>query len=91
MTTSGETRITLEEARRLYPDEWIVFVEPRIDPAVTEFIDGVVYFHGKDADEAFEKCSQVNGETALEFTGELNYRKVTLSTDAEGESTTKAA
>lgn len=84
-------RITLEEAKALYPDEWIVFIAPRIDARVTEFLDGIVYFHSKDADLAFQKCAQVQGETALEFTGELHYRKVTLSTDAENKSTFKAA
>jgi hypothetical protein len=89
--TETQPRITLDDAVRLYPDEWIVFVEPRIDAATTEFIDGVVYFHSNDPDLAFEKCGEVAGLTAIEFTGELKYRKVTLSTDAAGKSTPKAA
>jgi hypothetical protein len=84
-------RMTLEDAGRLYPDEWIVFVDPRIDPATTEFMDGVIHFHSKDPDLAFKKCGEVAGDTAIEFTGELKYRKVTLSTDAADTSTPKAA
>lgn len=84
-------RLTFEEAKTLYPDEWVVFIEPQIDMANTTFIDGVVYFHGKDRDLALDKCGEVDGLTAVEFTGTPRYRRVTLSTDAEGKPNPKAA
>lgn len=84
-------RITFEQAKALYPDEWVVFIDPQIDMTNTTFIDGVVYHHGKDRDLAIDKCGEVDGETALEFTGNPRYRRVTLSTDAEGKSNPKAA
>lgn len=76
--TQGPKRITLEEASRLYPDEWIIFAEPKIDSSTTEFVDGVVFFHGKDQDEAFEKAEEISGSMAIRFTGEPRYRNVTF-------------
>jgi len=89
--TQGSKRITFEEAAALYPDEWIVFTDPRIDAENTEFVDGVVFFHGRDRDEALDRCAEVEGDTALEFTGKPRYRKVSLSTDAQGDASSKAA
>ena len=84
-------RITFEEAKALYPDEWVVFIEPRIDMTNTSFVDGVVFHHGRDRDVALDKCGEVDGDTALEFTGAPRYRRVTLSTDAEVKPNPKAA
>lgn len=52
----------------------------------TEFIDGVVYYHGKDRDTALDRSGEVEGAAAVLFTGTPRYRKVTLSTDAEAKS-----
>lgn len=71
-------RITFEEAKALYTDEWVVFIEPRIDETNTTFIDGVVHFHSKDQDEAFQKAEEATGPIAIRYTGEPRYRNVTF-------------
>lgn len=84
-------RVTIDEATKLYPDEWVVFIEPRIDTSNTEFIDGVVYHHCKDRDAALDVSGEIDGDAAVYFTGKPRYRTVTLSTDAEDKSGSKAA
>ena len=84
-------RITFEEAKELYPNEWIVFSEPRINMENTTFIDGVVYFHGKDHDEALERSAEIEGDAAVDFTGTRHYERIIRRQDAQVESTDKAA
>lgn len=84
-------RITFEEAKMLYPDEWVVFTEPRIDMENTTFIDGVVYFHGRGRDEALDRSSEVEGDAAIQFTGSPKYRTVTVTTDAANKPDSQAA
>jgi hypothetical protein len=86
-----DKRVTIEEATKLYPDEWIVFIKPRIDTTNTELIDGVVYHHGKDRDVALDTSREIDGDAAVYFTGKPRYRTVTLSTDAECKSGSESA
>jgi len=83
MPRGQKKRITFEQARTLYPDEWVVFCDARIDVEEAQFIDGVVYHHGADRSVAFQKISEVKGPGAIDFTGSLRYRKVTLRVDDE--------
>lgn len=76
--TDGQERITLERARVQYPDQWVVFAEPRTDEVDTSFIDGVVYFHSADQDAAFRKAEDVAGGVAILYTGEPKHRNVTF-------------
>lgn len=71
-------RIPFEEAQALYPDEWVVFSEPRSKEEDTTFIDGFVYFHSPDQHVAVEKAAEVAGDIALLYTGEPRYRNVTF-------------
>ena len=84
-------RITFEEAKRLYPDEWIVFSDIRINEARTDFIDGVAYFHGKDHDEALDKSAEIDGDAAVDFTGTRRYERIIRHEDAQSDRTDKAA
>ncbi|MBI4863711.1 MAG: hypothetical protein HY815_26140 [Candidatus Riflebacteria bacterium] len=84
-------RITFEEAKLLYPDEWVVFSEPRMNLEITTFIDGVVYFHGKDHDEALEKSAEIDGDAAVDFTGTRHYERIIRHEDAQDSSTAEAA
>ena len=84
-------RFTFEEAKAIYPDEWVVFTEQRIDMSNTTFIDGVVYFHGQDHEEALEKMAEIKGDAGIDFTGERSYEKTLRRKDAKDQSADKAA
>lgn len=71
-------RITIEEATKLYPDEWVVFSEPRENQEDTTFIDGVVFFHDRDLDLVLSKAEEITGPVELVYTGEPKYRNVTF-------------
>jgi hypothetical protein len=76
-------RLTLQDARRLYPNEWVVFVDPKIDEETTSFVDGVVLFHCKDQEEAYRRSASLKGARAKFFTGSIPYRGVVLQTSDE--------
>lgn len=71
-------RVTFQEAKALYPDEWIVFSEPRERVEDTSFIDGVVHFHSRDQELVFQKAEEVVGAVEILYTGEPKYRNVTF-------------
>lgn len=71
-------RITFKEAEALYPDEWVVFSEPREREEDTAFIDGVVYFHSRDQELAFTKAEEIAGPAAIFYMGEPKYKNVTF-------------
>lgn len=89
--TESKQRITFEEAIALYPDEWVVFSSPRMNPENTTFIDGILYFHGKDHDEALDKSAEIDGDAAVDFTGTRHYERIIKHPDAQIEPTDKAA
>ena len=64
----------------LYPDEWVVFIEPRIDASNTSFVGGVVDVHSRDQDVAFQRVEEVAGAGGIAtfHTGEPKYRSVTF-------------
>jgi hypothetical protein len=73
----GATRITLAEAKKLHPDEWVVLGDPRIDEN-DDIIDGILVFHSTDGDLATSKWGEYDGDAALEYFGPVRYRRVTL-------------
>jgi hypothetical protein len=85
-------RVTFDEAKALYPDEWVVFIEPRIDEN-QDLIDGVVYFHGKDHDEALDRSAEIEGDASIDFTGTRHYEKIMwhAEKDAQDKPADKAA
>jgi hypothetical protein len=83
MPKGKKKRITLEEAEKLYPNEWVVFCDVKIDETVTAFIDGVVYWHGTDQQEAYRKSAEIKGPAADFFMGSIPYKRVTLMVDNE--------
>lgn len=73
----GKTRISLAEAKRLHPDEWVVLANPRFDQD-DQLIDGELIFHSPDGDLASRASGQFDGDCAMDFTGTPRYRSVTL-------------
>lgn len=77
----AKKRITYAAAEKLYPNEWVVFCEPRIDQQTDKLIDGVVYFHGADQREAFRRSGGIEGRASIYYMGSIPYRAVRLSDD----------
>lgn len=80
-----KSRLTLKEAEELYPNEWVIFVEPRLDKSTSTFKDGILHWHGTSQAEAYRRSASLKGDRAKFFTGSIPYRAVTLEeTDAVG-------
>ena len=71
---SGDKLITLKEAEKLFPNEWVVFSDITENEDGT-FKDGLVFFHGKNQAEAYKKSSKVKGNLATYYAGIIPYDK----------------
>jgi hypothetical protein len=61
--------LTLEEIFNLYPDEWVLIVNPELDEELS-VIRGEVLAHATERDEIYSKLSLRNGKSvAIEYTG----------------------
>ncbi|MCC3412459.1 MULTISPECIES: hypothetical protein [unclassified Microcoleus] len=61
--------LTLEEIFSLYPDEWVLIVNPELDEELS-VIRGEVLAHAIERDEIHSKLSLRNGKSvAIEYTG----------------------
>lgn len=89
--TDRKPRVSLDDVRRLHPDEWVVFAEPRFDTGNTLFIDGILFFHSKDRESALLKSAEIDGDAMIDFTGTRHYERLEPSTDAKSDTTDKAA
>ena len=74
----AKRRNTLKDAEQLYPNEWVIFVDPRFDKKTSTFIDGVIHWHGKNQAEGYRQSAAIEGDRAKFFTGSIPYRTVTL-------------
>lgn len=70
--------VSVDEAYRRYLDEWLVFSEPRFEGQ--HLLDGVIYFHGRDQELAYEKAAEVRatGSVAIHYAGEPIWKRVTF-------------
>ena len=80
----SKTRMTLSAAVKKYPNEWVVFQEPRFDSKSHSFVDGKLFFHHADRKAAFKRASTLDKPGAIFFTGDPKYRKVTVDHDEIG-------
>ncbi len=79
-------RMSLKAASALEPNEWVVFVEPRLDDKTSAFVDGRVAFPFRDQKDAYRRSARLAGGRAKFFTGTIPYRRVSLNhKDAVGE------
>lgn len=72
------TYVSLEELKKLYPDEWVLLGNPEMEN--TAVLGGVVVFHSKDKKEVCyigrDKIADFSTVTVA-FAGDLKqYRKV---------------
>jgi len=63
--------LSLEEIFSLYPDEWVLIVNPELDKELN-VIRGEVLAHATERDEIYSKLSLRNGKSvAIEYTGSI--------------------
>ncbi|MEG4841334.1 hypothetical protein [Microcoleus sp. B9-D4] len=63
--------MSLEEIFSLYPDEWVLIVNPELDEEFS-VIRGEVLAHAAERDEIYSKLSLRNGKSvAIEYTGSI--------------------
>jgi hypothetical protein len=63
--------MSLEEIFSLYPDEWVLIVNPELDEEFS-VIRGEVLAHATERDEIYSKLSLRNGKSvAIEYTGSI--------------------
>ncbi|MEG5050001.1 MULTISPECIES: hypothetical protein [unclassified Microcoleus] len=63
--------LSLEEIFSLYPDEWVLIVNPELDEELN-VIRGEVLAHATERDEIYSKLSLRNGKSvAIEYTGSI--------------------
>ncbi|MBE9188126.1 hypothetical protein IQ270_26680 [Microcoleus sp. LEGE 07076] len=73
MSTQAEIGkiMSLEEIFSLYPDEWVLIVNPELDEELN-VIRGEVLAHATERDEIYSKLSSKNGKSvAIEYTGSI--------------------
>jgi hypothetical protein len=63
-------RLTWDEIKSRYPDEWVVLVEYTHDDN-EDIHAGVVYDHGPQRDQVYDRCQQVPSPFAVRYTGEI--------------------
>jgi hypothetical protein len=71
MTTQTEIGkiLSLKEIFRLYPDKWVLIVNPELDEELS-VIRGEVLAHATERDEIYSNLSLRNGKSvAIEYTG----------------------
>ncbi|WP_445248645.1 hypothetical protein [Microcoleus sp. OTE_8_concoct_300] len=63
--------MSLEEIFSLYPDEWVLIVNPELDEEFS-VIRGEVLAHATERDEIYSKLSLRKGKSvAIEYTGSI--------------------
>jgi len=63
--------LSLEEIFSLYPDEWVLIVNPELDEEFS-VIRGEVLAHATERDEIYSRLSLRNGKSvAIEYTGSI--------------------
>lgn len=63
-------KLSWDEIKRRYPDEWVVLVEYSFDDN-EDLTDGVVYAHGPNRRQVYASCRGGPHRTAVRYTGEI--------------------
>lgn len=64
-------KISWEEMKNEYPDEWLLIVDYELDNS-GHVISGVVERHSRNKDEVY-RLPSLNKSVALRYTGESNF------------------
>ena len=66
-----EKRMTWEEMKSAYPDEWLLIVDWQDDPS-GHLMSGIVERHSKEKSEVF-RLPTLNRDCAFRYTGESQF------------------
>lgn len=72
--SASSSKLTVEEAMHLHPDEWLVFSNFSLDGE--RLVDGVLSFHSRDQEQAFQAAEDIQGSVAIRYAGELRCRNL---------------
>lgn len=74
----NDTYIALDELKKMYPDEWVLLGNPKMNN--TSVLGGVLLYHSKDKKEVCYVGRDKTGDfstVTIAFAGELkNHRKI---------------
>lgn len=71
-----DSKLSWDEIRRQYPDEWVVVTDYRIEGI--DLLDGVVVDHGKNKEEVYGRLREAPNRSAVWYTGEFRHGIVGL-------------
>ena len=75
-------KLTWDEIKRRYPDEYVVMVDIDVDRSTTTLIGGTVVNHGKDKAEMIKYLGELNPRNgACSWTGKIHGRVHALVKD----------
>lgn len=63
-------KLSIENIREKYQDEWVLLMNPDISPETT-VAGGEVVFHSKDRGEVHRKLPEFSGNKAIVYTGKI--------------------
>jgi hypothetical protein len=63
-------KLSWNEIKRTYPDEWVVLVESTFNEN-DDPVEGVVYDHGPDQAEVYSRCRSGPSHTTVLYTGKI--------------------
>jgi hypothetical protein len=64
-------KLTWDEIKARYPDEWVVITDHRIEGV--EPVEGIVVDHGKIKKEVYRRLRAAPNGSAILFTGEIRH------------------
>ncbi|MBI4864646.1 MAG: hypothetical protein HY815_30980 [Candidatus Riflebacteria bacterium] len=69
-----DEKLTWEEIKKKYPDEWVILLDYEDDPAGADVLSGIVFAHSSDERELLDstKLALTGKERAILYTGDIN-------------------
>ncbi len=68
-------RITLDQIKKRYPNEWVLLAEPETDKMLN-IKSGIVIAHSPQRSEIYLKQRGLEGNYAIEYTGDIAKNKI---------------
>ncbi len=74
-------KLTWDEIKSRYPDEWVILAKPEIDDN-EDPVAGIVVAHGRDAAEALNQITGRMDHLATLFTGEVHGGLISVQVES---------
>jgi len=65
-------KLSWDEIKSKYPDEWVILVEPEMDESTTTLLGGQVFDHGKDRHRMHKRLKDVKCDFSIRWTGQIH-------------------